>query len=190
MPVLRANIIGSPVVVYDDDGNRLAHSEVLDFNKTEMRLEVDELPDSIATGEVYDLLIICAPTPWEYKGRVLGSGLKREFALFQGKQRDSRGARRFKVDFHAGIEAFVSEGQIFALHKPVGIRVVNISKTGLRFVAKHTTLKFGDVFHMRMALSDSNEKQLEAEVVNTNIKEDSTAEYGCRFISEGGVSGE
>ena len=190
MATLRTNVVGCPVILYDSEGNRLATCEVIKYNNTEMRLEIDDVPDIIKTGEVYDILIICPPTPWEYKGRVSGSGFKRELALFQGKTKECRSAQRFKVEFPAGIESYVSDGQIYKMHTPVTVKVINISRTGFRFVAKPNTAAFGDIFHMRMKISPNNEKQLEAEVVNTIFRNDLNAEFGCRFLSEGGVPSE
>ena len=186
MASLQTNIIGSPVMLYDEEGNKLAASEITGFNRTEMRIEVANVPASIKPGDVCDILIICPPTPWEYKGRVLSSGFKRrELALFKGKTREARAAQRYKVDFPAGIESLISDGQSFKMHTPVTVKVVNISKTGFRFAASHNTLAFGDIFQMRMKLSADNEKQLEAEVMNTSIRDDSTAEFGCRFLADG-----
>ena len=190
MPSLKTNIVGSPVIIYDSDGNTLATSEVLSFNKTEMRIVVSSVPDTIKTGDVCDILIICPPIPWVYKGRVLGTGFKRELALFHGKTKESRGAQRFKVEFPADIELFVCEGQTYKMHSPVVVKVVNISRTGFRFVANHNTMLHGDIFHIRMKISSENEKHLEAEVVNTKISENLVTEFGCRFLSEGGEPNE
>ena len=190
MPTLRNNIVGSPVMIYDNRGNTLATTEVIKFNKNEMRIEVSSVPDTLKVGSVYDILIICPPTPWEYKCRILGIGYKKELALFHGKTKESRGAQRFKVEFPAGIEAFVCDGQIFKMHQPITVKVVNISRTGFRFIASHNTLVSGDIFHMRMKISPNNEKQLEAEVINASVRQDLTAEFGCRFLAEGGDSDE
>jgi hypothetical protein len=188
MATLHTNIIGSPVMLYDEEGNKLAASEITGFDRNEMRIEVANVPDSIKPGDICDILIICPPTPWEYKGRVLGSGLKkRELALFKGKMKEARAAQRYKVEIPAGIESLVSDGQVFKMHTPVTVKVVNISKTGVRFAAKHNTLAFGDIFHMHMKISADNEKRLEAEVMNTSIRDESTAEFGCRFLSDGTI---
>ena len=189
MPTLRTNIVGSPVIIYDEQGSKLTTSEVISFNKNEMRIEVN-LPGTIKTGDVCDILIICPPTPWEYKGRVLGTGPKRELALFHGKTKESRSAQRFKVEFPADISAFICDGQSYKMHSPVTVKVLNISRTGFRFIAGDNTISFGDIFQMSMRISADTEKHLEAEVVNTKAKDNSTTEYGCRFLAEGGGSNE
>ena len=180
----RHNVIGCPVILYDESGEQLYSTEVVGFNKVELRIELKSIPPSLNIGDVCGLLIISTPTPWEYQGRLIGSSSKKEFALFRGKERENRKSQRHKVNFPAEIDSYVADGQTYKLLTPLKVAVMNISRTGLRFSSTNNSLSKGDKFHMRVSLNDADEKTLKAEVVNTLDKEDSQTEYGCHFMTD------
>jgi hypothetical protein len=101
--------------------------------------------------------------------------------MFQGQEKESRGATRYSVDTPALIDSLIFEDHPYPLHSPVKVVLINVSTTGMRFRAPYYCLTVGDVVKMHLVVSGS-EKQLLAKVVNHIDKESESSDYGCRFL--------
>lgn len=181
MSALSGDYTDCSVLIYDSVGKHLCTTVVTDYDKVALRLTAEYTPDILDTGEVCRLLILTAPTPCEYQGRVLREGVTKVIALFQGREKEDRGAVRYKVDYPALIENLICNDRPYALHTPLEVRLINISKRGVRFSAPPNSLSIDDRFQMSIKISD-NEKLLIADVVNHLDKDFRTTEYGCRFL--------
>ena len=181
MKALSGDYRGCAVLIYDMEGNHLCTTSVTDYDKTILRIEVAELPPDDAGGSV-KLLILASPIPCEYQGKVLREGRRKLIAMFRGQERELRGAERYSVKTTAMIEDYVDEGSIYPLYAPLEVELMNISKTGIRFIAPNFSLCDGDTFRMRMRFSDKD-KLLTAEVTNHYDRDPKNSEYGCRFLT-------
>jgi len=169
------------VLIYDTSGNHLGNTIVTYYDKTSLRIEVQATPPALNAGDLCKLLILSAPTPYEYFGRVLKESSNRAIALYKGQVKESRGATRYRVNFTAIVENLVCEGRAYPLHTPLEVMLLNISKSGVRFRTLFYALSDGDRFQMRMKISD-NEKMLIAEVTNHIDNGAESSEYGCHFL--------
>ena len=182
MSALSSDFTGCSILIYDAvDNNHICSTIVTHYEKNTMRIQIEIFPQTIEAGKVYRLLILSAPTPCEYQGRVFKDGSKKTFAMYQGREKENRGAARYKLKTPALIEKLIFEGQPHPLHTPLKVELINISKSGVRFRAQNNALSDGDQFQMRLTIGE-NEKLLIAEVINHMDKDTESSEYGCRFL--------
>jgi hypothetical protein len=181
MAALSGDFTGCSIFIYDISGNHLGSTKVTRYSKDTLRIEVEELPQPLNTGDTCQVLILTQPSPCEYQGRVKKEGKKKVIALFFGHEKENRKVKRYNVSFTAKIENLVCEGKAYPLLTPLEVTLINISQGGARFAAPNYTMFNGDRFQMRMKISDSD-KVLIAEVVNNLDVNNTKSEYGCRFL--------
>ena len=176
-----ADYSGCSILIYDSGGNHLGDTVVTFYDKSSLRVEVRDMPASLNVGNMCKLLILSAPTPYEYFGRVLKEGSRWAIAMYKGQEKENRSAARYKVNSKAVIENLVCDGKAFPLHTPLEVTVTNISRSGLRIRTAHYAMTNGDRFQMRMKISDGD-KLLIADVTNHVDRGNESSEYGCRFL--------
>lgn len=176
-----ADYTGCSVLIYDSNGNHLGNTVVTEYDKNTLRIEVQTVPAALSSGAGCKLLILMAPTPFEYHGRVVKEGTRVTIAMYKGKEKESRGATRYRVDLKALIENLVCDGRAYPLHTPLEVVIINISRSGVRFRTPFFAMTDGDRFQMRIKIS-GNEKLLIADVTNHIDRGSETSEYGCRFL--------
>jgi hypothetical protein len=181
MAALSGDYTGCIVSFYDASKNHLGSTIVTYYNRILQRIEVKEIPPAVNMDDDFMMLILTSPSPCEYHGKIKIEGKKIYIGLFRRKERENRGATRYRVDCSALIENFVCEGKGYLLHTPLEIKLINISKSGARFSAPNYALLDGDIFQMRMKISKSD-KLLIAEVINHQDKNADITEYGCSFL--------
>jgi len=181
MSVLQGDYTGCAILIYGADGEHLLDTVVTDYDKSVLRIEVEEPPPSLKTGDGCKLLIMTSPSPCEYMGRVSKEGKRFYIALYHGQEAEKRGAERYPVNFPAQIENLVCDGKAHPLQKPLEIELINISKSGIRFRAPNNSLNDGDRFQMRMKIGEG-EKLLIADAVHHVDKDADSSEYGCKFL--------
>jgi len=178
---LGANYSGSAVLIYDVDGNHLGSTLVTSHDRTSMRIEVQEIPPALVSGNECILLVLSSPAPCEYHGRLAVEGTKKIIAMYKGRVRENRGAVRYKVNTPAIIEHLIFDGKAHKMHTPVSVELIDISKSGVRFRTLINALSNGDRFQMRLKISDS-EKLLIADAIHHVDLGNAMSEYGCHFI--------
>ena len=181
MKALGSNHTDCAILIYDEAGNQLGSSKVISHDRTNMRVEVRELPAELSIGSVCRLLILTSPAPCEYSGRIAGEGSKKIIALYHGREKESRQAARYKINTTALIENLIYNGKAYPLHTPVVVELINISKSGMRVRAPFYAFIKGDRFQLRMRISDT-EKLLIADVIHHADKDNAATEYGCHFL--------
>lgn len=172
---------GCSILIYDLAGNHLGNTVITYYEKNSLRIEIQSTPSALNAGDLCKLLILSAPAPYEYFGRVLKENSTRAIAMYKGQEKESRGATRYKVSLPAFIENLICDGRAYPLYKPLTVLLLNISKSGVRFRAPFYALSDGDRFQMKMKISD-NEKMLIADVTNHVDNGSETSEYGCHFL--------
>jgi hypothetical protein len=131
------------------------------------------------------LLIFTTPAPYSYRGFITKYNLDKQIKLFEEQLAESRTETRYKTDLRGNIEYLVYEGKSYPLHTKLGVRIVNISKSGLRIQAKENTLNPEDRFQINVKIGE-NDKLLTGIVVNTRNTPPDYIEYGCRLVSKDG----
>jgi len=182
MSALSGDHTGCSVLVYDPEGNHLINTRVTYHDKRTLQIMLQENPARLEPGSICRLLIMTSPSPCEYMGRVTMVSLKKMIALYHGSEKESRRASRYEVSFSAVIENLIHEGKAYPLHTPLTVRLINVSKSGVRFRAPALALIDGDRFQMRMKIGEGD-KLLIAEAVNHTDNDDGTTEYGCKFLA-------
>ena len=175
------NYLNCPVLLYDEDGNDISRSKIVEYDMNSKRVILETVPSCLKDGDTYRLLILTEPSPREYQGRFKRDIWGEYFALFRGQAREGRQAMRHKVNMLAFIENMIYDGKAYTLLKPLEIQLINISVGGMRFRAPLNALTSGDRFQTSVALKDEK-KLLIAEVVNHRQANQTSAEYGCRFL--------
>ena len=170
-----------PVFLYCENGENLCRTTITEYDKDSKLIQLAEYPDDLDIGDSCRLLIMTEPSPREYRGRVRTDYSGKAIALFSGREKEDRGATRYKVNIVARIEYMIREGKAHALQEPIEIQLINISTTGMRFFAPLKVLQNGDRFQTRVSISNEA-KLLIAEIVNHRENESDFAEYGCRFL--------
>ncbi|MDR0325189.1 MAG: PilZ domain-containing protein [Oscillospiraceae bacterium] len=180
---MRKEYKGCAALIYDEEANQLAELKILDYDANENSVEVEDLP-SLAVGASCEVLILTAPTPHVYKGRIhKRGGLNKVITLYRGAEAESRHEIRFKIDMPASIESLVCDGKPFPLHSPVEIRLVNISKDGMRIRVKQRTLSDGDMIRVRLKAAGGGKLLTAIAIYHRDVEE--YAEYGCSFVGGG-----
>jgi len=179
---LSGNFEGNTVLIYTPEGEELRQTVISAHDKTLQQIEVrNGVPQSLDIGDVCPILIMTQPTPIEFQARVAKSGTERVFVLFKGKTKEDRQHTRYKVNFPARLDSFISDGQTFPLHKPLEIRVIDISRSGIRFAAPTNSLMKGDKFSIVLNF-DGGEKTFVGTVKNLRDRNGVLAEYGCKLM--------
>jgi hypothetical protein len=181
MKVSGNNYVGCTILIYDDIGNELGNTTVTSYDKNTLYIRVQRMPPALDINDICRVLILSSPAPREYQGRVVVQGTGKAIATFKGKDKENRKSMRYKVNFPARIEYLIVDEQAHPLHTPLEIKLLNISKSGVRFRAPYYSLCDGDKFQMRMSIGD-NDKVLISVALNHSDKDLETSEYGCRFL--------
>ena len=181
MAALSGDYTDCSILIYDQAGNHLGSTVIKYYDKVSLRIEVQALPPNLGVSDFCKVLILSTPSPCEYQGRINKEGARKTIAMFQGHEKESRAAARYKVNYPAMIENLVYEGRAYPLLTPLEVGLINISQSGVRFSAPNNSLSEDDKFQMRMKISESD-KLLIAEVVNHKDNEMTASEYGCRFL--------
>jgi hypothetical protein len=169
------------VIIYDTNNNHLMTTVVTMHDKVEQKIQVSKMPKELKNNDDCKLLIMSSPTPCEYLGKVKRVGGVFTFALFQGQEKENRGAARYSITASAEIDALVIDDTAYTLQTPVKVELVNISTSGLRFRAPYYSLEFDDVIQMHLVISN-NKKRIITRVVNYVNNKQASTDYGCRFL--------
>jgi hypothetical protein len=181
MAALSSDYTDNTVLIYDTNGTLLRTTVVTVYNKQEQRMQVRLMPSTLGVNDDCKLFILSSPSPCEYLGKVRKEAGVLYIAMFQGQEKENRGATRYAVDTHGQIDSLVCDDQPYPLHSPVKVMLINVSTTGMRFRTPYYCLTIGDIISMHLIVSGT-EKQLIAKVVNYSDREHESSEYGCRFL--------
>ena len=172
------------VLIYDEEGNLLVNVKIWEHNKKENYIVVQDWPE-LAGVERCKLLILTAPAPYAYIGVIHKHGFDRLINLYDEKETENRGESRYKVNLLGTVESLVYDGKIYPLHTMLTVQVINISKNGMRILAKDNTLNVDDRFQINIKIGE-NDKLLTGKVVNCRNTPPDSSEYGCRLVSKDG----
>jgi len=181
MKSLNSDYTGCSIFIYDELGNHLGRTLVTYYNRRILRIEVEEPPSGLDAGDGCRLLIMTAPKPCEYRGRIIRIGRRKPIAMYSGKELENRTEVRYRIKLPAIIEDYICDGRAYPMHEPLKVELTNISKGGARIRAPFNALSEGDRFLMHMDICGRN-KVLIAEVRNHVDFGHMSSEYGCKFL--------
>ena len=180
---MQKDFLNCNALIYNEAGELLANVIIIEYDKAENLIVVLDTFSSI-TGKSCDVLIPMAPKPFTYKGRIQTQGNRKIIRLSQEKTTENRKDPRYKVDLPASIEGLIYDGKLFAMQSPLDVRLIDISKDGMKFSSSYNTLVIGHIFRIRLNIG-GNDKVLTAEVVFCKDTPP-TSEYGCHMVEWNG----
>jgi len=172
---------GCNAILYDEEGKQLAIVKIEKYDGSENTIKVFADP-ALLVGALCDVLILTAPVPYTYKGRIHDLGHYKLIRLFKGKSMCKRREVRYSVDLPASIDGLIYDDRIYPLQKKLDARLINISKSGVRFRTDYNALTVGGRVRMRMKVGD-DEKSLTADVVFRTDNPPDCSEFGCKLVS-------
>ena len=184
MPVLGSDFTDNTVFIYDEDGNHLIDTIITNHDKHQQQIQVSVMPMDLKVNDNCKLLVLSSPSPCEYHGKVKKFGGNQFIAMYQGQEKEDRGAARYPVTTPALITAKYVRSQLSGINPPLKVTMINISTSGVRFRAPYQSLEDKDRFQMYMVIAN-NKKQLISEVINHMDyadKNPKVSDYGCRFV--------
>ena len=181
MSVLAGDFTGCSVLIYDTDGNHLISTHIREHDRGDQHIKLNLMPDELSANDNCKVFVLSSPTPCEFLGKVKKMGGNTTIAMFQGQEKENRGATRYKVNSPASIESLVIEGKAYNLQNPVEVALINISTSGVRFRAPYYSFINEDVFIMNLIISNSK-KIVTAKVVNSVDNLNASSDYGCSFM--------
>jgi len=181
MSVLAGDFTGCSALVYNTDGNHLISTNIREHDRADQHIRLNLMPDELSVNDNCKIFVLSSPTPCEFLGKVKKMGGTLMIAMFQGQEKENRGATRYAVNTPASIEALVIDDKAYNLQNPVKVTLINISTSGVRFRAPYYSFIDEDIFIMNLIISNST-KIVTAKVINSADKLNSTSDYGCSFM--------
>lgn len=169
------------VFIYDVNDNHIGSTTIIAYNKSEQRIRISAIPKELKVNDNCRVFILSSPSPCEFQGKLKREGSNSFIALFQGHEKDNRGAARYNVNAPALIDYLFVDGKAHPLQTPIRIELINISTGGVRFRAPFYSLEKGDTFRVHLSISN-NKKMIIAEVTNCIDNEPEYSDYGCLFL--------
>jgi hypothetical protein len=169
------------VLIYDENDKLLVNARIYEHDARENYIVIQDWPE-LSNVEKCKLLILTSPAPYSYHGVIHRHRADRLIRLYEEVVRDSRGETRYKTDLPAKIEYLIYDGKAHPLHTKLNVKVVNISKNGLRIHGKDNVFNIDDHFTLSISMAD-NEKHLTGKVMNKREVPPDESEYGCRLVS-------
>jgi len=158
--------------------------KIWEHNVQENYIVVQDWPE-LAGVDQCKLLILTAPAPYSYIGSISKHNLDKQIKLFEEHMEENRQEIRYKTDLPGNIEGLVFDGKSYPLHTKLEVRIINISKSGIRILAKENTLNADDRFQIKVKIGE-NDKILTSKVVNSRNVAPEYVEHGCLLVSMDG----
>jgi len=184
MQDMRKNFEDCNAVIQGEDDTLLGNVKILEHDTASRIIEVDNIL-ALGSEKLCNVLILTAPLPSAYKGRISKRAGRTYISLFKESSVENRQDVRHKVDLPASIEGFICNGKAYPLHTPVNTRILNISRGGLRMRTVFNALLYGDQFQLRIK-SGEMDLPLTARVIRRDDTAQQYSEFSCRLINEEG----
>jgi hypothetical protein len=182
--MIGASLVGYTAYVYDINDVLLVKTKIAEHDRKEMQVELSERP-RLKHGDKCKVLVLSFPVPQEYMGTALVSRLGPvTILLYRGRDKESRGSTRYKVDVSVGVENLIRGGQSQNREAPHVVKLINISSGGARFLAPSEAFSIGDKLEILLRIGSKDER-VWLEVVNALSVSRENAEFGCKMISAG-----
>jgi len=178
------NYKGCTVLIHDQTERLVANVEILEHNEADSSIEIENLP-FLQTDDEYEILILTAPVPKAFRGKIGRHDSLKTIKLSKGRAHENRRAPRHKVTLLASIDAMVADGVVTALDAPFKAMLVDISQSGVRFRTVTGALGVGDRFQLHILPGKKDARPLTADVVyELDVPDADHSEFGCNLVNE------
>ncbi|MCL2820577.1 MAG: PilZ domain-containing protein [Oscillospiraceae bacterium] len=181
MSALVADYTGNTVFIYSTDGVHLLSTVIKEHNKSAKQIELNSYPPALKVNDECKLLILSSPTPCEFMGKIQKVAGSPYIGMFQGQEREGRGATRYTIAAPALITTLFIDGKSHPLQTPIAVTLINMSTSGIRFRAPFYTLDVDDEFEMHFIINNIR-KKITAKVINSMDNQSNSTDYGCLFM--------
>jgi len=181
MSSLVGDFTGNTVFIYNTGGDHLASTVIKEHDRISKQIMISSIPNGLSINDECKILILSSPSPCEFSGKIKRIGGNPFIGLFQGQEKENRGAARYSIKTPALITTMTTDGKTISLQSPIKVDLINISTSGVRFRAPYYSMDVDDQFEMHLIISNTR-KKITAKVVNCIDSGTETTDYGCIFI--------
>lgn len=180
------------VNIHNQEGELLLSTRVLHHDKVQNHITLENifgaavLFDELISGNQYNVIVMCSPTPLAFNGivrkRVENSNVV--ITLFKGEPRCKRKEKRHETSLPAEVEWIQSRNKSL-VNKSVEAKIVNLSSRGMRLQMKKSNLSVDDKIKVKIGKADVPDvTEIVAEIRNHVDVDVPTecSEVGCQFI--------
>jgi len=173
---------GCKTMIFDSGKMQLLYQgQVSDFDRNEVRIAI--------SGQVIDpmeypwvsVLLVHQGDAYEFEGRVRRLHTVTEIALLRGSRKESRSARRYRVDAPAWITGVVVDQVERPFAQPLQVFVENISVNGMLLQSVPGFLQVGNVLRLCMDIGGKN-TVITVRIVREAGTDERGKSYGCRVV--------
>lgn len=153
-----------------------------DWEKNKVRVNAFMLENTECMDVV--VLIFGEDSLYEYLGQLESAKVIDEKAirLFNGKEKEDRACSRYDLYTHGEIEQIEIMKHKINLHKPIEIKALNISASGILLQSMSESFKEEDEIMANVVL-DNRRFKMKCQIVRIQNSGLWTEEYGCRILS-------
>ena len=182
------NYDGSPVIIYNSDGEYIANATINEHNIEDMTISISDRLDSAPDGTEISVLIINPDEIFEFFATVESwrDGV-REISLYEQRKRAMRASPRRKVNTPASIRGAFVGTEYHAFSTPLAVMVDNISSTGALIKTPIEHFSVGHVIEIILNL-DGMDSFLYGEVVRVVKTDDNSWAFGIAFSNQNEIS--
>ncbi len=174
------NLSDRSVILYTLEGEKIADTFVMDFDKKLVRIDVYGLYDELSKDAAINALVILENGVMEYRAIVKElHDFSTTLALLKGEKMERRGATRYDINDKSTIENMYMSNRVFKMPTPIEIYIVNLSVSGARFNSPprfNLNAKFE--FFMQFP---QNTIKVPAKIIRMKPIDKDTTEYVCVF---------
>jgi len=182
MSYLASHFTDSLVLIYDNESNLIAKTNVTAHDKGEMYIEVSEGLENVKPGTRLRLLIIHSSGVSELRGilKSVRQGIY-EISIYGERVRDARSSARYTLNNPAIISDMVTDSKMEELIVPLKVTIENISSTGILVRSLEVRIKLGALLQIEFNAHGKN-GIIYGEVIREQICDDCIYKYGCQLI--------
>ncbi len=166
-----------------EDGQVIADTKILRFDSLTNSAHIGA--DSLRERRYYNIsaYIFAEDCLYEYDGTIRGVLVDNEIEVFLGRSREKedRVRTRYPVAMDGDIVSVYAGGKKVRLRRPMCMRTINMSASGVLLQADCGCFHIGDSFTLQLAVEEG-EIELDCEIVRIQNVTMLTEEYGCRIF--------
>lgn len=181
--MLEREIKNHRIIIKDAADNRtLADTEVIRYNSSVNSVIISS--QSIPKRKFYQIYAFVFAESYLYKcnGTIREMQKGDEIEVFLGKYEsmEERHAVRYSLGLEGSVEGVYIDGNEVPFQKPMPIKTVNMSSTGILLHADDGCFQIGESYALLLK-TNIGELKMQCEVVRVTNSDGMTADYGCRI---------
>ncbi len=184
MPILnQQQYEGCTVFIRDENSDATVRTTIVVYFKGSMTIQVRASLKDFSVGMHVVAVILSEHGVHEYRAVVRKiTPTMSELSLYKGMvKQESRTATRYPVNAPATVVSLIAEARRMPLHTPLEVYIVNISTSGVLFRSKPDYFALEAIVELHLQI-DGKVMILDATVVRMTHTDNTTTDYGCKFI--------